>query len=105
MKTLSYLVCLLSVLIIFSGCGSPESKFVGKWVGKTGSIEFFKNKTGLINPPARRLDLPANVHFIWRVEGSDTVTMIFDLPGGRTSFGKLVRKNTLEVEDDEFVKQ
>ena len=95
-------------MVIFSfttSCSKPESRFIGKWVGSTGTIEFFKNKTGLINPPREGIDLPANVRFIWRVDGSDIVTMIINAPGGRTSFGKLLDKDTLIVEEDKFIKQ
>jgi hypothetical protein len=97
---------LLMVFIIFTtSCSKPESRLIGKWVGSTGTIEFFRNKTGLMNPPREGIDLPANVRFIWRVDGRDIVTMIIDTPRGKTSFGKLLDNDTLIVEEDKFVKQ
>jgi len=96
---------LIALLVFAAGCSKPESRLVGKWVGQTGSLEFFSNKTGVINPPAWRKDLPVNTRFTWKVEGNDTVTMIIDVQGGRTAFGKLEGKDALIVEDDKFVKQ
>jgi hypothetical protein len=93
------------ILLCATSCSRPESRLIGKWLGSTGTIEFFKDKTGLINPPKERMDLPANVQFKWRVEGSDIVTMMINVPGGRTSFGKLQDDGTLIVEEDKFVKQ
>jgi hypothetical protein len=31
------------------GCGSPQSKFVGKWVSPQGNLEFFSDGTYLLN--------------------------------------------------------
>ena len=51
MKT-TIIACLVMVLcLIAAGCSKPESRLVGKWVGKTGSFDFMKDKTGIINPP------------------------------------------------------
>lgn len=105
MKTSMFMGLLILILSVTTSCSRVESRLIGKWVGSTGTIEFFKNKTGLINPPKERIDLPANVSFIWRVEGSDIVAMIINVPGGRTSFGKLMGSDTLIVEEDKFIKQ
>ena len=100
-----FALVLMTLLALTSGCAKPESRLIGKWVGQTGTIEFFSNKTGVINPPVWRKDLPVNTRFTWKVEGSDIVTMFIDVPGGRTAFGKLEGKDALIVEDDKFVKQ
>ena len=92
---------LLCMLVV--ACGKPESRLVGKWAGRTGSIEFFKNKTGVINPPPGA-NLPLNTPFTWSVQGSDTVKMDVGAPAGRTTFGKLEGKDSLIVEDDKFIK-
>ncbi len=101
----SILVTLLMVIcLVASGCSKPESRLVGKWVGKTGSFDFAKDKTGIINPPAG-VALPNNVPFKWSVQGSDTVRIDVGPPVGRTYFGKLESSNALVIEDDVFVKQ
>jgi hypothetical protein len=94
------LFCCLSM----AGCSKPESVLVGKWVGSTGSFEFFKDKTGIVSPPKGRADLPANVPFKWSVVGSDEVRMYLAIGEGKTVLGKL-GKNALIIEDDKFVKQ
>ena len=104
MKSLIYLMLAAAVLIAVTGCGSPESRLVGKWVGKTGSIEFFKDKTGVINAPKEVTDLPANVRFSWDFVQKGTVRMIIAIGGGKISFAKLDGRNTLIVEDDRFTK-
>jgi hypothetical protein len=91
--------------LVMTGCSKPEAVLVGKWVGKTGSFEFFKDKTGLINPSAGQTSLPTNVPFKWSVVGSDEVRMLFPISGGRTIFGKLESRKVLIVEDDRFMKQ
>jgi hypothetical protein len=98
-------ICLVMVFcLITAGCGKPESRLIGKWVGKTGSFEFRKDKTGVINPP-EGVALPRNVVFIWSVQGSDTVRIDVGTPVGKTFFGKLESKDALIIEDDKFVKQ
>lgn len=97
--------CLVMVLcLIAAGCSKPESRLVGKWVGKTGSFDFMKDKTGIINPP-EGIALPRNVPFKWSVQGSDTVRIDVGPPVGKTFFGKLESKDSLIIEDDKFVKQ
>jgi hypothetical protein len=87
-----------------TGCGKPESKFVGNWVGKTGTFQFMKDKTGVINPPPG-VDLPRNVRFKWSLQGSDTVRIDVGPPIGKSFFGKMVTSDNLIIEDDKFVKQ
>jgi hypothetical protein len=101
---LIFLILAAAVLIAVAGCGSPESRLVGKWVGKTGSIEFFKDKTGVINPPNGVTDLPANVQFKWDFVQKGTVRMIIAIGGGKTSLAKFSGRNVLIVEEDRFVK-
>lgn len=104
MKT-TLLITLFMVFFLFTaGCGGPESKLVGKWVGKTGSFEFMKDKTGIVNPP-EGIALPRNVRFIWSVQGSDTVRIDVGPPIQKSFFGKLENKNSLIIEEDKFVKQ
>ncbi|MCX6983766.1 MAG: hypothetical protein NT118_03295 [Lentisphaerae bacterium] len=99
-------VCLVMVLclLMVAGCSRPESGLVGKWVGKSGSFDFMKDKTGLINPP-EGVALPRNVQFKWSIQGSDTVRIDVGPPVGKTFFGKLESKDALIIEDDKFVKQ
>jgi len=92
-------------LLVMTGCSKPESVLVGKWVGKTGSFEFFKDMTGIVNPTQGQTNLPTNVPFKWSVVGSDELRMLFPIGGGRTIFGKLESRKVLIVEDDRFVKQ
>ena len=94
-----------ALLIVVTGCSSPspESRLVGKWIGKTGSIEFFKDKTGLINAPIEQLDLPVNVQFKWEVVDKDSVRMNIAVNGGKTTLAKFDGK-ALIVEDDRFEK-
>jgi hypothetical protein len=98
----------IGLLLVFSllmtACSKPESVLIGKWVGTTGSFQFSKDKTGVINPP-QGVALPQNVPFKWSVQGSDTVRMDVSAPVGKTYFGKLENKNVLIIEDDKFVKQ
>lgn len=95
------IICCLAVV----GCGKPESVIIGKWVGKTGSFEFFKDKTGIVNPSPGQAGLPTNVPFKWSIVGDDEVRMLMPIGGGRTIFGKLENKKILIVEDDRFMKQ
>ncbi len=104
MKTTIFIILLMSFCLVFAGCSNPESRLVGKWVGKTGSFSFAKNKTGIINPP-EGVPLPRNVPFNWSIQGSDTVRIDVGPPVGRTYFGKMENKNALIIEDDIFVKQ
>ena len=105
MKTLAYALFFILVLFQAAGCDNTDSRLVGKWVGKTGSIEFFINKTGIINPPGGQLDLPANVQFRWDVLDKERVLMSFTTGGGKNVIGKFAGKEALIVEDDRFVKQ
>ncbi len=91
--------------MVLAGCSKPESVLVGKWVGKTGSFEFFKDKTGVVNPSQGQTSLPSNVPFKWSVMGEDEVRMLIPVGGGRTIFGKLEAKKVLIIEDDRFIKQ
>jgi hypothetical protein len=90
--------------ICLAGCGNPESRLIGKWVGKSGSFEFKKDKSGLINPPAGIVDLPRNVPFKWVVQGRDSVRIDVGPPIGKSYFGKLEGKDSLIIEDDKFTK-
>ena len=96
---------LLFCCLVMTGCGKPEATLVGKWVGRTGSFEFFKDKTGFVNPAPGQPTLPTNVPFKWTVVGSDEVRMYLPIAGGKTVFGKLESKKVLIIEDDKFVKQ
>lgn len=99
------IVCLVMVLcLIVAGCSKPESRLIGKWMGKTGSFEFMKDKTGTINPP-EGVALPRNVQFKWSVQGNDTVRIDVGPPVGKSYFGKLESGDSLIIEDDKFVKQ
>jgi hypothetical protein len=99
------LITLLMVICLSTaGCGKPESRFIGKWVGKTGSFDFLKDKTGVINPP-EGIALPRNVQFKWSIQGNDMVRIDVGPPVGKTYFGKMESKDSLVIEDDKFVKQ
>ena len=100
----SLLIGLAMILCLFMTACSKESKLIGKWVGDTGSFEFSKDKTGLINPP-QGTNLPTNVPFKWSMQGSDTVRMDVGAPVGRMYFGRLESSDTLIIEDGKFVKQ
>jgi hypothetical protein len=96
---------MLSLIILVAlGCSKPESKYVGIWLGKTGTFQFDQNKTGMINPPAG-VNLPKNVPFKWSLQSNDTVRIDVGPPIGRTFFGKLIANDNLVIEDDKFVKQ
>jgi hypothetical protein len=101
----SIFACVVMVLcLLVAGCGKPESWLVGKWVGKSGSFDFMKDKTGFINPP-QGVALPRNVQFKWSVQGSDTVRIDVGPPVGKSYFGKMESRDSLIIEDDKFVKQ
>lgn len=101
-----FAVCALLLLVVFAaGCSSPESNVVGVWASKTGSIEFFKDKSGVINPPQGEPDLPKNVKFQWSIEGEDVVNMTLEPPISKVVKAKLDGKKVLIVEEDRFVKQ
>lgn len=104
MKSLFILSLIMLFCLFASGCSKPESKFTGKWVGKTGSFEFLKDKTGVINPP-EGIALPKNVQFKWGLQGSDTVRIDVGPPVGKTFFGKLITDDDLIIEEDKFVRQ
>jgi hypothetical protein len=95
---------ILLVCLFASGCGKNESKFTGKWVGQTGSFEFMKDNTGVINPPDG-VALPRDVRFKWGLQGSDMVRIDVGPPVGKTFFGKLINKDSLVIEEDKFVRQ
>jgi len=105
LKSSIRMILAMAVLIAITGCSSSitESKLVGKWVGKTGSVEFFKDKTGLINAPIEQLDLPVNVQFKWEIVDKDSVRMVIAIGGGKTTLAKFDGK-ALIVEDDRFEK-
>lgn len=90
---------------LVAACSSPESKIEGKWVGKTGSLEFFKDKSGIINPPAGSTDLPLNVRYSWSLDGADTVKLEVGPPVEKVIFGKLEGGTAMIVEGDRFTKQ
>jgi hypothetical protein len=99
------IVCLvLLICAMATGCSKPESKFTGKWIGKTGSFDFSKDKTGVINPPLG-VDLPRNVQFKWSLQGRDIVRIDVGPPVGKSYFGKLQNNDAIIIEDDTFVKQ
>lgn len=104
MKHLIRVVLVTALLSLAVACSS-EPDMVGKWVGKTGSFEFSSDKTGVINPPADRADLPKNVGYNWSIQGKDTVKMEIGAPVGKVIFGKLEGKNVLVVEEDKFTRQ
>jgi hypothetical protein len=101
----SIFISLVMVLcLITAGCGKPESRLIGKWVGKTGSFEFKKDKTGIINPP-EGVSLPRNVIFVWSIQGTDTVRIDVGPPVTKIYFGKLEGRDSLIIEEDKFVRQ
>jgi hypothetical protein len=104
LKTSIIVSLLLIICFVVAGCNKSESRFEGKWVGKTGSFDFYKNRTGVINPP-EGIALPRNVQFKWSVQGSDTVRIDVGAPVGKSFYGKLVTDSALIIEDDRFVKQ
>ena len=104
MKTKYFAFLVMVLCLLTAGCGKPESRLVGKWVGKTGSFEFMKDKTGVINPP-EGIALPRNVQFKWSIQGSDTVRIDVGPPVWKIYFGKLESKDALIIEEDKFVKQ
>lgn len=104
MKRSIWVVLLIAVLFTACGCQSKESKLTGKWAGKTGSIEFFANNTGVINPPKEHNELPSRVPFKWDFVQKDSVRMVIAIGGGRTTFAKFDGKDGLVVEDDRFSK-
>ncbi len=106
MKSLHVLgIALVLCGLVMAGCSKSESTLVGKWVGNSGSFEFFKDKTGFIAPAVQRPGFPAKVPFTWSMEGSDEVRISLPSGGKKTAFGKLEGKNVLVIEDDKFVKQ
>ena len=104
MKLFIYSMLMAIVLTVVTSCGSPESRLVGKWVSTTGTIEFFKDKTGVINPPKEQTDLPVNVQFKWDFVQKGTVRMIIAIGGGKISLAKFNGRNVLIVEEDRFTK-
>jgi len=104
MKTKYFAFLVMVLCLLTAGCGKPESRLVGKWVGKSGTFDFIKDKTGIINPP-EGIALPRNVQFKWSIQGSDTIRIDVGPPVGKTYFGKLESKDALIIEDDKFVKQ
>ena len=104
MKTKYFAFLVMVLCLLTAGCGKPESRLVGKWVGKTGSFEFMKDKTGVINPP-EGIALPRNVQFKWSIQGSDTVRIDVGPPVLKIYFGKLESRDALIIEEDKFVKQ
>jgi hypothetical protein len=104
LKTLAIVGSLLALCLLMTACSKPETVLIGKWVGMSGSFQFFKDKTGVINPP-EGANLPRNVPFKWNMQGSDTVKIDVGSPVGRTYSGKLESKKVLVVEEDKFVKQ
>ena len=104
MKTKYFAFLVMVLCLLTAGCGKPESRLVGKWVGKTGSFEFMKDKSGVINPP-EGIALPRNVQFKWSIQGSDTVRIDVGTPVWKIYFGKLESRDSLIIEEDKFVKQ
>ncbi len=104
MKRSMLIALLITICLVIAGCGKPESKLIGKWVGKTGSFVFMKDKTGVINPP-EGIALPRNVQFKWSIQGNDTVRIDVGPPVQKSYFGKLESRDSLIIEDDKFVKQ
>ena len=104
MKSFIYILLAASILIAVAACSSPESGLVGKWVGRTGTVEFFKDKTGVINAPKEQTNLPANVQFRWDIAQKGTVRMVIAIDGGKTSLAKFAGKKVLIIEDDRFTK-
>jgi hypothetical protein len=104
LKSSIRIILVMALLLIVAGCSSPESQLIGKWVGRTGTFEFLKDKTGIINPPVGRVELPANVPFKWEMVGKDTVRLNISINGGRMSIAKFEGKDVLIIEDDKFVK-
>ncbi len=106
MKKIMLIVTVLALsCLIVAGCSKSGSQMVGKWVGSTGSFEFFKDKTGVITPAQTKPDMPASANFRWAMEGSDEVRIYLPTGMKKTVFGKLKGKNVLIIEDDRFVKQ
>ncbi|HEX9022898.1 MAG TPA: hypothetical protein VF799_03570 [Geobacteraceae bacterium] len=104
MKRTMLITLFVVFCLITAGCGKPESKLVGTWVGKTGSFVFMQDKTGVINPP-EGVALPRDVRFKWSIQGSDTVRIDVGPPIQKSYFGKLENKDSLIIEDDKFVKR
>ena len=104
MKSFIYSMLIAIVLTVVTGCSSPESRLVGKWVSTTGTLEFFKDKTGIINAPKEQTDLPANVQFKWDFVQKDSVRMIIATGGGKITFAKFDGRKVLIVEDEKFTK-
>ena len=94
----------LAATVAMAGCSKPESRLIGKWVGQSGTIEFFANKSGVISPRGEVTGLPANVRFHWDMPAEDSVRIELSQSGGKSSLGKLVDKKVLVVEDDRFLK-
>lgn len=98
------LVCAIVLCLGIVACSKPESKLVGKWVGKTGNFEFTADKNGVMTlpqVPAAKLSFP----YKWSMQGDDVVAMVFAQPINKTIFGKLESKTSLIIEDDKFTKQ
>ncbi|BCG48295.1 hypothetical protein GEOBRER4_n3181 [Citrifermentans bremense] len=85
-------------------CSKPESRLLGKWVGKSGSFQFNENKTGVMNPPAG-VNLPHNIQFIWAVRDDDSVQLSIQPPIGKEVLARFEGKKVLVIEDDKFVKE
>lgn len=105
MKQSILIILAMALLFLVTGCSSPESRLVGKWVGTTGTIEFFKDKTGIMNPPKERGDMPTNVSLRWDMPDKESVRLVVAIKGGMTSIARLEGKDVLILEGDRFVKQ
>ncbi|MFZ3209264.1 MAG: hypothetical protein WA140_10580 [Geobacteraceae bacterium] len=94
----------LVLTLALLSCSKPESRMIGKWVGNSGSFQFYNNKTGVMNPP-EGVRLPGNIPFTWEIQEKDSIMLIIAPPVGKRVSAKLESKNVLVIEDDKFVKQ
>ncbi|ACH38148.1 lipoprotein, putative [Citrifermentans bemidjiense Bem] len=104
MKRLVVGILVLVSLATVISCSKPESRLIGKWVGKSGSFQFNENKTGVMNPPAG-VNLPHDIRFSWALRGDDSIQLSIQPPVAKNVLARFEGKKVLVIEDDKFVKE
>ncbi|WP_026842238.1 hypothetical protein [Citrifermentans bremense] len=104
MKRLVVGILVFVSLATVISCSKPESRLLGKWVGKSGSFQFNENKTGIMNPPAG-VNLPHDIRFVWALRDDDSIQLSIQPPVGKNVLARFQGKKVLVIEDDKFVKE